>query len=406
MSRASAEFDVVILGGGLSGLSLAHRAVRKGRKVLVVEKAGQAGGCVRSARGEIASDGQDPFWAELGPHTCYNSYVSLISLLEELQLVDRLLGREKLSFFLLSDGKLRSIPSQLGIPELLRSAPRLLTTPREGQTIRSFYSRIVGSRNYDRVFEPLFNAVACQDTRDFGLDYLFKKRPTRRKDIRRSFTLAGGLQTLIDAMAATPGLSLKTGQEAVAITRDSDGCQVRLADGSLHTGRVLAMATPPADAARLLAGCFPEVAQRLGQIRMNRVYSVGVALPSDQVALPRLAGIVSPGDSFYSVVARDVVPHPTYRAFTFHFKENDLNANMRRIEEVLGVGERAFLRVDVKENEVPALGVNHADLVRQLDRLLEGSNLLVTGNYLLGLSLEDCVARSFSEAAKLERLFA
>jgi protoporphyrinogen oxidase len=47
----------------------------------------------------------------------------------------------------------------------------------------------------------------------------------------------------------------------------------------------------------------------------------------------------------------------------------------------------------------PVLGHDHT--VGELDRLLEGSRLALTGNYFDGLAIEDCVGRSASEWARV-----
>lgn len=391
------DFDLIVVGAGISGLSLGHFATRQGRKVLVLDKAAAPGGCVHTDRG-------GDLWLELGSHTLYNSYVNLIGLLETCGLRDRILPRRKLRFYLLVDGRPRSIPSQLRFLELLRGSPRLLFTPRAGQTIGNYYARIVGPTNYRRVFKALFDAVACQDTTDFGVEYLFKKRPGRRKDFPRSFTLEGGIGTLIEALARTPGLEVRAGEGVAGVSREGAQYQVRLADGTTYLAPVLAIATPPPDAGELLAGCFPDIAELLSTIRINRLYSLGVTVERGAVSLPELAGIVSPGDLFYSVVSRDVVPHPGCRGFTFHFREGDRPANLRRVQEVLGVDESRFQRIVHKINEIPTLGPGHAELVRRIDSLAAGRNLLLCGNYFLGLSLEDCVARAASEGSKLMKM--
>jgi oxygen-dependent protoporphyrinogen oxidase len=43
-------------------------------------------------------------------------------------------------------------------------------------------------------------------------------------------------------------------------------------------------------------------------------------------------------------------------------------------------------------------------LVRELDSLLAGKGLLLTGNYFIGLAIEDCVSRSLSEFRRLRGL--
>src|ERR687883_1624928 len=71
-----ARYDVVVVGGGISGLSFAFESARAGRETLVLERDPRAGGCLATHR---AGSG---FWYELGAHTCYNSYVGLASLVE------------------------------------------------------------------------------------------------------------------------------------------------------------------------------------------------------------------------------------------------------------------------------------------------------------------------------------
>jgi oxygen-dependent protoporphyrinogen oxidase len=166
------RYDLIVIGGGISGLSLAHYASRAGMKTLLLEKATEAGGCLRTMR---QSGG---FWLELGAHTCYNSYGNLIRIIEECGVRGRLLPRKKVPFMMFVDGRVKSIPSELDFFELICSAPRIFTLSKSGQTVGSYYSRIVGKRNFDRVIGPALSAVPSQRADDFPADMLFKKRKT------------------------------------------------------------------------------------------------------------------------------------------------------------------------------------------------------------------------------------
>jgi hypothetical protein len=52
------------------------------------------------------------FWLELGAHTCYNSYRNLIGIIEDCQILDRLVQREKVPFRMRVGNQIKSIPSQ------------------------------------------------------------------------------------------------------------------------------------------------------------------------------------------------------------------------------------------------------------------------------------------------------
>jgi protoporphyrinogen oxidase len=46
---------------------------------------------------------------------------------------------------------------------------------------------------------------------------------------------------------------------------------------------------------------------------------------------------------------------------------------------------------------MPAVSVGHDRWLEDLDRALAGSDLMLVGNYLSGLSIEDCAGRAFRE---------
>lgn len=394
------RYDMIIIGAGISGLSLAHYAARSGRKTLVIEQSDRTGGCFHSHHfsGDAAG-----FWLELGAHTCYNSYGNLLRILEERQLLDRLLPREKVSFKMLVDSRIRSIPSQLNFLELLLSLPRLFTLEKSSTSVASYYAKIVGQKNYERVFAPAFNAVLSQRADEFPADMLFNKRPKRRKEILKSFTLDGGLQTITDTLASEPALQVATGTTVISLTLVDGMFRLVTQDGRAFESSALALATPPPVAAGLLQGSFPELAGQLTQIRMETIETMGVAIRKEALKLGPVAGIIAVKDAFYSAVSRDTVPHDRYRGFSFHFRAGQLSHDekLRRIGEVLAVGPTELSQVVTRESRLPSPVVGHRRFTGEIDRLLTGKRLLLTGNYFAGLAIEDCVTRSQSEFSRL-----
>jgi protoporphyrinogen oxidase len=394
-STVSDNVDVVVLGAGISGLCLAHRVARAGRQVLVLESAAEPGGCVRSQRQP------DGFWFEMGAHTLYNSYGSLLAIIDELGLGDRMLARKRAPYRLLVEGKLRSIPSQLSLAELFASAWHAFSERKQGRTVADYYGKLVGRQNWKRVLAPLFAAVPSQPADDFPAEILFKKRP-RRRDIPRSYTFAGGIQTLTDRMATGPGITLRTNAAACVLARTEGGFVVTIAGGGRILARRLALAIPAPEAAGLLASLAPEIATALARIPVAKIESVGVVAEARHLRLPRLAGIVPVDDTFFSVVTRDVVPDERLRAFTFHFRAGlSLDERIDRICAVIGVGRGQLACVAVHATSLPSLSLGHAGIAEEIDRCLPKSGLYVTGNYFGGLAIEDCSLRSAREAERL-----
>ena len=393
------QYDAVVIGAGISGLSLASYAAAAGLSTLVIEKSSRAGGCFHSHRFQGEADG---FWLELGAHTCYNSYGGLIRLMEQHGLMGSILAREKVSFKMLVDNEVRSIASQLSFPELFASAWRLFTLKKEGESVASYYGSIVGRRNYERVFAPAFNAVISQRANDFPADMLFNKRP-RRKDVIKSFTLQGGLSTVTDRISSLPGVTLITEAEVSRIAKSGERFVLELADGRGFQSDRLALAVPPPEAARLSADLAPALSGILARIKVENIETVGVAVSREKLKLPPVAGIIPAKDDFYTAVSRDTVPHPSYRGFSFHFKSGrlPLEAKLKRIAQVLQVGPQDLEQVAERESRLPSPVVGHGRLTAELDRGLAAGNLFVTGNYFAGMAVEDCIVRSRKEFERL-----
>ncbi|MCC6346354.1 MAG: FAD-dependent oxidoreductase, partial [Nitrospirales bacterium] len=329
--------DIVIVGAGISGLGLAYFCAEAGMEVLVLEESERAGGCFHSCRfaGRPGSGAGD-FWFELGAHTCYNSYTTLIRILEGCGILSLIRKREKVPFRMLADGRICSITSQLDLRELLFSAPRVLTAKKSGKSVEEYYSPLVGRNNFRRVFSPAFNAVVSQDASGFPADMLFKRR-ARRKDVLKSFTLEGGLQTITDSLCARKGITVLTGKAVRSVASAQNRFSVVTEDGASFSADSLALATPASVAADLLRTPFPDIAGLLSGIALKTIETAGVAFRKEKVSFPPLAGLIPVNDSFFSAVSRDTVPHPHFRGVSFHFKPGllDDEAKRRRIAGIV-----------------------------------------------------------------------
>lgn len=394
------ELEHIVIGGGISGLGLAHRAHRRGIATLVLERGERVGGCMNTR----TFDGCGGFWAEAGSHTCYNSYGHLIDTLADLDLLGQLAPKAKVGYSLWQGGRRRSILSGLHPFDLLVSLPRLFTLQKADNSLAAYYGGALGRSNYRDLFGPAFRAVICQEPDDFPAEVLFRRKP-RRKDVLRAFTLPGGLSGIPEAIAVQAGLQVRTGVAVQAIHQDGEGFRVTTAGGDEHACRWLTLAVPPDVAAALLPPGLEALRGAIGQIPVAETETVAVCVPArDLTHLPPLAGLIAVDDAFYSMVSRDYLPDPDYRGFAFHFRPGTLDAGgqLDRVCRALGVREDHIAGMARVVNRLPALRVGHRTLIERIDGLLAGGQLALTGNWFVGVSVEDCMTRSHSEA---ERLF-
>ena len=402
---SSEQLDLLVIGAGISGLTLAHRAASQGHRTLVLEASPRVGGCIRSHR-----DGA--FWLELGAHTVYNSYGGMIGLIEATNLTEKIVERAppRKVFGLLEGDRY----TWLTPPKVLRKlswwpmswrVPVFAFGKKRGLTMKQRYTRLLGAKNFERILSPFLAAVPSQSADAFpaaGPGSLFKKRP-RRKDIVRSFGLDGGLSALCDALASS--LSVQTDCAVTRLEPWPGGVRVFTADGQTFDARRVGLAVAPHIAASLVEADFPELGAALSSIGTTDVESLGVTLPIEHTWMPPCAFVVPLDDLFHSMVTRDPFPDPHTRGFTFHFRPGVTHeAKLQRMAEVLRL-DRAALGTTFPITEqracLPSPRVGHDQIVAAIDRALLDTPLAVTGNFFEGLAIEDCIQRSLHEAARL-----
>ncbi|PWJ43795.1 protoporphyrinogen oxidase [Sediminitomix flava] len=389
-------FDSIVIGGGISGLTAAHFLAEKGLKVAILEKSERLGGCIHTFQ-------KDNYWIELGAHTCYNSYKYLTQILESKNAKDKALNRTKASYKVFkSDGKLVSIPSQLNFLQLLGNLPKIFSLKKEGLTVEQYYSKILGKGNYDKVLSKFFGAVSCQEAGDFPADMLLKRRKERNKEFPKSYTFEHGLNDLIHIISNHPNISTFLSTDILSLSKEGEKYSVQTNTNTFETEKIT-FATPPNITSTLIKTIQPKLSELTSKIGFSKLCSAGIIVKKENVNLEKLAGIVPESESFFSVVTRDVMPDDMYRGFSIHFKNPDITeAKIKAtIKKVIGVDEKDFESFQYTIHQLPSLSLGHQELIEGINKELEGRNISITGNYFYGLSIEDCVQRSFEESERI-----
>lgn len=374
------ELDLVVIGGGVSGITAAAHARRAGRVVTLLEAGERLGGCCHTWRP------CDDYWLELGAHTAYNSYGALLALNPD-PAFGNLIARAKVGYHFIEDGRPSSPFARLGFLEAARYLPFGLGRGKSGIDVETWFTALLGPGNWRRLLAPAFAAVLSQPAGPYPAEWLFKRKQ-RVKAAPRKFTHADGLQGWLAELAS--GLDVRLGRTVQGLAVAADGVRLSLADGEL-TAREVAIAVPLDIAARMLGDVVPELAARLGATPMAECDTHAVVLPAAAVRLPPLAGLIGADDDYYSAVSRDYLPHPHWRGFAFHFKPGRLDTGGRRaaIARVLGCAVADFAHETSKVNRLPALTPASVTLAGQLRAALAGTPVRLVGNYLNGLSLGD-----------------
>lgn len=371
------KFDVSIIGSGISGLSLAHFCSQKGLRVLLLDKQREPGGALST---QAFADG---FWLELGAHTCYNSYGSLISLVKELGMEGELLLRRKLPYPAIRGKSFYPFLSQLSLLELARTIPSAFFLKREGKTVEEFFSAVVGKNNFKNTVQNAINAVICQDSREFPADLIFKKRK-RNKSFPRSFAFKNGLSTIARKILENDKIEFRGGVEI----DDIDELQTPL----------VGIAVDPQSASKLFKKSNVILSDHLALIKIACFTSFGISARTIDCRAPLMAGAIAMDQDFFSIVSRDVIYDDLHRGFSVHMKHQTDDLPKGVTDLLLKTGA-SYSELRSRTNIVPSLRRGHKEWCSKLDEILlrQSKRVMLTGNYFGGVSIEDCVRRSEKE---------
>lgn len=317
---------VVVVGGGVAGLTAARDLVAAGHSVLVLEAATQTGGKLR--RADLAGIGVD-----VGAEAMLNRRPEGVDLARELHLPVE--HPAVVSSRIWTRGSLRALPrSLMGVPldldalarsgvlseeglARVRREPDLpadedLADPGSDITVGVLVDRRFGPEVTDRLVEPLLGGVYAGRSRELSaraavpqLVALAGRGSVLAQASGVPTTYAGpvfagvrgGMSRLTDALATgIPGLTVRTGTTVRGVSRTPTGFALVVGPASAP-GQLLAdgvvLATPASATARLLGDLAPVAAAELAQVQSASTAVVSLAMRAVDVEVDSLLGISS-----------------------------------------------------------------------------------------------------------------
>ena len=323
---------VLVLGGGITGLTSAYALGKAGVPTLLLEESWRLGGKVRT-------ETVDGFVIEHGPDSFISYRPAGLQLCRELGLGDAIIRPEEpRTVFVRARGRFLRFPEGMGLVLPTKLVPFLtselfsplekarmgldLVLPRDGRTgdiaVGLFLRRRLGRALVDRLAGPLIGGVYGTPIDELSLDAVVpqlreserrhrslllaslsdarararKARAARGYALPGAATspfvaLAGGTQqlvdTLIDALRSMPSVEVRTGSAADGLDVSAAGAAVRLAGGERIQAEAVILATPAPITASLLDGVAPDASRHLHSIPHGSTAVVNLAYGHDQV---------------------------------------------------------------------------------------------------------------------------
>jgi oxygen-dependent protoporphyrinogen oxidase len=435
---------IAIIGGGLTGLTLAYHLQQAGIAYDLLEASARPGGNLLSPR---VPEG---YQLEAGPNSLLLS-TELEELVTALGLQALIQEAAPVSQhrYVLRGGQYQALPGSP--PALLasnffsfRTKLRLLTEalrrpapPVPGETVAAFFERHFGAEVVQYAVNPFVAGIYAGDPAELLLSLTFPQLAALEAQYgsllrglakgpktgrRRTITLRGGVQALTDALAARLS-SYQPGQVASAVHRRADGQYEVRANGQplAATYSHVALALPTYAAAKLLAPQFPTVAAALAAVRyppMTLVYSaydraaVAHPLAGFGALNPKVEGTYSAGSIWTSSLFPDRVPAGQVLFTSFvggaqfarQAEEPEatqlaaVHAELSRLYGISGAPRwqgRAYWPQSIPQFD------HHLAAARAAVAPLAAEGIVAVANWQAGVSVPDCVKHARQAAQDL-----
>lgn len=416
------DFDHIVVGGGISGLTKAYALQKKGVKVLLLEKENRTGGVIHSQTGDCGV-------IELGPNSLAAT-PQLKQLIDELGLNDQVIRANEVAnkrYIYLNGKPVLINPKTLllsnqviGFGSKIKLLSERFKPAQEipNETLADAIRRRFNDEILAHLVEPIITGIYAGDPEkleyrssmkrmyaleqeygSFTKGFLASRKTGNKREI---ISFKQGLQQLTDALRdrlehvkyeAVQFISLPNDQAMVKTTQKS------------YTASRLTLAVPAYVAAELLRPIDATISQKIDQVVYPsllgwqvsfKTESIKHRIPSFGILFPSISNKVIKGIINYSEIfgTNDACRH--YTVFAAANATNREQVERQAEEEfrsVYGVTDAPVSSIfTFYEKAIPQFNTGHSDLMKTLDDWQQNCpQIEILGNWRTGVAIGDCV---------------
>ena len=441
---------VMIVGGGISGLSAAYYLNKAGERATLIERAPGLGGVVQTSV-------QEGCVIEAGPDSFLAAKPWAMDLIREVGLADQVIGsndHQRTTYILKNDrlvalpeGIMMMVPTKImplvgtrllgwgtkirmGL-ELLRRPPK---APLADRSVYDFLLDHYGQESVDYLAEPLLAGVYGGDPREMSVNSVLARfveieskygsltrgvlaapRPNGSGSGSLFRTLKNGLGQLVDALKGSADV-VRGAVES--LEKDGPGFRARV-NGDWMTADHVVLATPAGDAARLLQAWNGELAALLQAIPYTSSVTLALGYRKDTFDHPLkgfgflvpkrerklMAACTWVGNKFSYRVPDDMVLLRCFMGGDALGQSDEalVEAARRELQSIMGLqAAPVFHSIARWPNSMAQYTVGHEKRQQQVESIVKGiPGLHLAGNGYRGIGLPDCIRASKEAATRI-----
>ena len=426
--------DVVVVGSGISGLSVAYRLKRRGFDVVVYEKDDRIGGTIKTVK-------ENGYLMEAGPQTLLVDD-EVLNFLKEINLEPLEASPASKYRYIYKEGELIPIPM---------SPVEFLTTPllslssklkvfmeffKEGTeediSVGKFIREHFGDEFLNYIVAPFLSGVYAGDPEKLSLKYatpklyeiqkkygsllkaFFKEKRLMPKGKLVSFP--EGLSQLIETLSKD--LEIHTENVVLRMRKFEDKFKLDVRGKKVETKSVV-VASPAYTSSYLLKEISFSASEEFDKIDYPPVIVVNVGVEGNVpdgfgFLVPRAEGKRILGAMFISKLFPERAPQGKELLAVFlggatdreviELSDEEIIAIIEKeLHEILPIKDIHHVRIDRWKRAIPQYNVGYGrflELAREMEKDYPG--LFLTGNWLYGVSMNSVIKASEEVAKKVE----
>jgi oxygen-dependent protoporphyrinogen oxidase len=446
--------SVVVVGAGISGLTVAWRLNRAGVNVTVLEKEAYPGGTMRT-------DIDGEWMIEAGPNSALETTPLFQQLFAEVGIVDQVRYANKAADkrYIMRNGKLHALPMSPGAflsssLWTLGGKLRLLKEPFIGkaekeETIAEFVERRLGREFLDYAINPFVTGVYAGNPEQLSVRSAFPKlyaleekygglikgmikgrkerkaRAEQAKDRARMFSFVNGMGTFPETIARQLGKTVQYNCVIQSVRKNASANgngKTLTVSYSLHGGihsvaaDAVVLSTPAHSAAVILRAFAPDLSATLDRIYYPPVVEVflgyknehvGISLDGFGYLIPAVEKRKILGTIWSSVLFEGRAPahHAAFTTFVGGARQPELtqlddDSVMHLVTSELSAimaikGGPVYTRINRWNRAIPQYNLGYGKVIHEIEKCeKDNPGLFFCSNYRGGISVGDCIMSS------------
>lgn len=444
--------EAVIVGGGISGLSLAYFLLKKKPEldIKIIEAEKRAGG-------KIVTENVSGFLCEGGVNGFLSNKPSTIAFAKQLN-IEPIKGSEDSKIrYILINGKLTKVPdspvkffmsSIISLSGKLRMIGEYFIPAMKeevDETVESFVSRRVGREFYEKLIDAMSTGIYAGDPSKMSMKSCFPKvyflekkygglikgllaLKKEKKDVKAQpetvlMSFKGGMSELIKVLENALSSRVVKGKKVVSIVKNNGFYTVYFEDGDSIEAEKVILACPAHEASEILKELDREVSDILKTIPYPPLSVVAFGFKKEQIGFGiSLYGFLVPhrekrkilGTLFDSsifpnrapegyVLLRTMIGGRRAPELAMLPDEKLIDTAISELRDILHIkGAPEFIKIFRWEKAIPQYELGHEEKLRKIEqRISKFSGLYLTGNAYRGVSVNDCIENSMKLAERI-----